>query len=818
MSKENLLGLGLETGIRILSSDEVYGYIEDRGALEGELRRVRREAALTLLEARGPISLSRLGKIAERHKRTNAGTGDKRTSVRNSVRRLQRGADEWENVSFLSVCIADWYAGHIRTVGVQLEVPSDDLHGAIREAKATIRTWANQACSLREQDEILLMCRGISRRVASALTKGAEAAANAGVPRSISDNMLRAADFVSEKHAANEAASEWLSSDDPTRHMAQLEDVQVETWVVVKLIRYLAKRLFDWDTLVNVYAPTPGGNIVVLVSSLQVTPGRPPGKFQALPVAAAHLAGGAAIAAETHLAVSVATVENNSNHEEKGRPAQYISVPIAYPTSFQDRRPHYPSSSLDRRPRYGQLSIGVVKDGSPKVSVQSNQVLSVFLCVADYLRDRIGGPDPISPWHATIREPGSFKDLERALIQRLLSQQTEEQSGTGAGKFEGSLVRDVYHIVAAVPAEGGVPDTVRGPLEYLARGRALRISRGSKVYSLTQPGAYVFLAPDMEERDWQTYRDGDGTRSNSLPLYQATAHRCQEASRLAGSIQEFKVTWHRSSLLAAHESWELRSIVQTIGEQLNKTARNVSHINELSRLYGEGNYLRALAVAYRLRSSMGPAPTCGTVFNDLSRLALHCRYPKEAARFALERIKFAPWELTPHANLLLGYLADRDLVSAQQHIATCQYCQEHRRPNPGQELPDPNALLTASLAMFDLTTQEDPKATKWAEEQFERALEVLAQRLDPLSHFVSTQIVLALAVGSDKSFEQHDPAGIVWELDMMRPGGDWREIEALRRVAIAAAGAHTSLVPPGLSAAPRSVTKVEGETAAERAE
>ena len=180
--------------------------------------------------------------------------------------------------------------------------------------------------------------------------------------------------------------------------------------------------------------------------------------------------------------------------------------------------------------------------------------------------------------------------------------------------------------------------------------------------------------------------------------------------------------------------------------------------------------------------------TCPTVLNDASRLALHEGHYDYAVDCAQMRLYDAPWELTAHANLILGCLAKGDIESVEQHIAQCSNCLAHCDPGLEREKYDTNALLTAAISIYHLTIAKSGSLRHWAQEALVRALEQIAPGRDP---WLATNLIInALDISRRSGEESNEIQSWIWEsISRDYPRLVRREVDALQRVFLAARGA-----------------------------
>lgn len=555
----------------------------------------------------------------------------------------------------------------------------------------------------------------------------------------------------------------WLNEED--------DRIAIEMWGHCSLLQVLAEMIHDVSPHVSINVPDGRGVLRTWVSSSRDELSK--NSLVLYPVAPGSLAGGAATAAEASLANDKPKASTNSNHFEEGQPTGYLSIPIQV-----EKNPLHAPGLL------GDVFLRIDKR-TDKFSFEHKPNNALFYCFAHLIQHELGRHEAgTTPWFA-----GLFKVLDRQALEDQLTA-LEDLGGTNDQQ------RYVWAMISVVQDKSpDVDEDVNRVLCNLAEDRALRRAYPYPVFKFDE-GTYIIARFDLNEVEWWKLRDQPISVLGPVEVWSAVG-RTSPPPMIVGSIQEFRITWMKNALDDAKDAWGKRELHEHIIKQFQFARDHMDELNLLRRLYRDSNYKQALQIADSLATNMSWSG--GMVSNDLSRLALHCRHYQEAARYARMRMTFAEWEPTPHANLLLAYMAGGRLDMAIQHAEDCKRCTAHCTLTIGSTEDDPNSLLTVGLALITLAGNSPCSKKKWISTRLPAALQSLAPNSEAVNRLIVRSLLEAFNPTSGDPFNSDRDLfrKLIWDLDVSRPseGSSWREWDALRRVLLAATGAGLATLP-----------------------
>ena len=745
--------------------------------VEAKADRVRRAVTETLLLERQKVQFP-----STYHRdlanRFGIVSGDKRTALSRAAERLSQLVGRRlpvDSASEAGAVFAWWYVGHLgdqvrqHLKGISTPRRVSDIIGASR---SKIVHWAEMSCS-NEAEKVLV--RSIEHSVQAAgraLSRGShEIGDEHDCPTNVVANLEAAAEVCFEREASAALATDFLLNTSVNDVPKGAEADLLEAWILVKLIPYVAQRRWGWRIISSIWRPDFGGKTPLYAGSDQLEPGPLGKQFGQISVLENHLMGGAAIAAGAPLFTQQATERTNSHHLLEEKPAQALAVPIPFDNGM------------------GQLNCSVFNKaptpeapGDGLTSVENPAVKAIFLCLADHIGDVLGRRVRDGRWAISLKGVREFEDLRKDIATHL----KHDMGGRPAADE-----RDVFYVIAAVPTPQCPPDA-RTAIQNLARSRALVKASGTKVYGLSRPGQFVFSRYFMSEMEWRALRDQPPGESAPIEVYQAFGKGPRE---LAGVIAEYKLTWKIVDLVKAKEKWKVKRLTKSITDSAERAALYVKDLNELRESNINGDFRTSLAVASYLYSRIGVL--CNSVMNDLSRMCLHCGYLQAAQEFARERIEYAEWESTPHANLLLALLADGDLNAVGKLLEDTPLLTDHAQQALKRIGPDPNAVLTATLAIYHMARRgRSSEAEDWAR-VFANAVDSVAVGSESDRTGPGSDIVEVLTSPGPFVANRHKRLNRDLQmLDEIRSPQAWRERNMLRRLTLAARGAYLSARSP----------------------
>jgi hypothetical protein len=752
--------------IKRVCSDYVQGRVSPirmTGLIERDMDIVRRDAARTLLAVYGnpPYLRTHLAHVADRYslvvENEDSRTGDKRSSLAGARRQLNDLIRRSVNETLFdsSLLISYWYTRHIfRHLTPEFGLPK--LRSLADWAAFRVVEWFEDAGAPKREKQLLSMCSLGANAASEAMRRGATHLRVSGAHYSaVAASMHNAAEICAESGGWTETAVQYLFERQGRETVHDRDPEVFDAWAFVTLVKYLARKLWQWDVTARLSVSEPEGRILLRVGSDETFPGEGTPTRRTIP-GRSRLAAGAAVAVQAPLFDDNPTPKTHTNYQEEC-PTQCVVVPLPL------------SNAL------GYLYVAI-RAPNAEPSVKQPEVKAVLLCLADRARAILDASSEIIPWTSSLKEVRSPNELSREINDRV--QRCQE---------EWNQQRTVYHIVAGHSTTDD--DRVASVVEDPAKERALYVSGEEPVYALPVPGWYV-VPKRMTEPQWQRHRDGIG---RPISVYEAAA---EEPCKASGWVAEDNVTWQSDDMMEARNSWGPEKLAATISEAVENTARHIMDIASLRASSRSGNYQGALSYASDVYDRVGPV--CASVSNDVSRLSLLCGYVDRSIRCAELRYKSAPWELTVHANLLLGHASNGDVAWAWRHLDHCERCNCYDTGVSATRLLNVNPMLLATIAICLMARLTTPNQSYFWQGEFSYALEKLAPDREMERNTIRSHITEALTLPSSGFSEvtYRQLSDDLWMLNRIREPRAWRQREMLQRLTLGARGVYLATHQP----------------------
>lgn len=616
---------------------------------------------------------------------------------------LELGIQKPYGVSGATLIVLKGLLGHYSQYLLELfKKEKAERTPAYRQARDTLKllerivnSWALQRHSANDEEQILTEVKPGCLRLAGAIEKGRRETGR----KELEAHFAQAVKLLRSPEAWQAVALPWiLSSRQPDFPLEQVSTA----WVNARLVRWLLDKVFDWkDVLVDLYVPTPLGEIRVWVSSSTDFPVLVNDR-EALTVKKGCFAGGLVTLLKVPFFADAVIQAINSNDSEEGNPAQFATLPLELPLKG--------SGTFG----WGQLHVAVrvVSDHT----MSQPEVRGLLLKLAERFQKALGGPAPRIPWWAWLVPIETLEDLDHEIQKRhgeLELQAIETAIPRGASRVRPP--RDVLTLI--VPRfeprefEPGLWESVLALAEMYARRLTciFSVSRAGKVYELPDLGFVVYFR-NVTENEWRKLRDRTEDERGPHELREATGQSDPaDNARLVAVLYEYSPTiqWPVQDVNDTEIWGKAGTYAQELAQDhISKIAMHIEQVNQFRIHVEKGEHADALEVGGRLKEQMGRAGT--VLLNSLSRCAFLDDENDDAKKYAEERIDEVPWDLTAHANLLYPMLEEEDLAGVQAHMRsrlkgdTCSFCTRHRIQVLKTRVPEPNGSLTAALFLAKL--------------------------------------------------------------------------------------------------------------------
>ena len=644
------------------------------------------------------------------------------------------------------------------------------IGGRSNLARGTTLNWLASAYEVKEEEEIITFSRALVIETMAKFEEGSDLARAGGAGPASGRESSRCCCTVQESTCLDGGSCTVAVCAHPTGQKIVRSPLRMP-WALARTLQYLITDSWGCDTHVSFFKPDNGGVLRAEASSEQPAPAA----FELdRSVPLLHLVGGAISATRAAIANNNASDADSSNYNEERRPQQYIGHPITWGAGNETK--NLP---------VGEMFVTVYTPSSD-FSVESDVFRSVVYCFAEYAQQKLSGTDPQVPWHATLRPVCSYDQLVSDILQRLTSFELKDPS-----------LRDYFICFVASPPE----ESSRGwsAVRGLAKDWALRRSYPNPLYELrTKRGssyaAWVAWMPEIDNDWWKEYRELGPEIVGPFEIFEPVDKGSRTESKIAGTIAQFNYTWKHSALAEAIRIHDVHTILQYTSRHFDNVAANVLELNKARTLFSVKSYSEARKYATGLAERTGPI--CGVAFNDASRLSLLCGDPYRAIEFAGQRCKFAPWDLTGHANFIFANFATGDLNAIHDHLLNgleghrCYYCIAHLEWDGSLGDDRPNALLVVALAMYAMVNSDTSTRKLWAAEVIREGIRRKSPHLIHLADMVSTSVVKALlgTSGDDMGAKLLDFEKLEEIVQATAPEL-WEEAEALERILVASGGA-----------------------------